>query len=437
MKKGFIFKAVRVVAVVVLAIVVAMLLITLRPKAKRISREETGRLVEVLSAKAKDANMIIETYGTVKPREMLKLVAEVQGQIVRLHPFFKEGGFIPKRSVLVKIDPRSYQLEVDRRKIQIRQAEADLKRLKQEIENLKISIDIAASDANLAKNELFRLKKLLGKKVVAQTTLDKAEQRYLQRVERFQELKNDLALTDPQKEKIETQKDLANVLLRGAELNLERSSIISPYDGWVLEKAVEAGQHVIIGQTIGAIYNAGELDVEVRIPVKDLKWLPTDIVQNSKPMVEIFFGNKDMSNRYMGQVSRIKAQMDEKTRTLPVVVEIEKPSVSAGNQDNLNLRPGMFVTVEIRGKKIEKAYHLPRHVVHGNDVLYIVEENRLRIRSVSVLRRFKNSVFIDKGLTDGDLIIKTPVPDAVDGMHVRLNSESRGQKAESLQPHKR
>ncbi len=244
-------------------------------------------------------------------------------------------------------------------------------------------------------------------------------------------------MTDPQKEKIEAQKDLANVLLRGAELNLERSSIVSPYDGWVLEKAVEAGQHVIIGQTIGAIYNAGELDVEVRIPVKDLKWLPTDIVQNSKPMVEIFFGNKDMSNRYMGQVSRIKAQMDEKTRTLPVVVEIEKPSVSAGNQDNLNLRPGMFVTVEIRGKKIEKAYHLPRHVVHGNDVLYMVEENRLRIRSVSVLRRFKNSVFIDKGLTDGDLIIKTPLSDAVDGMQVRLNSESRGQKAESLQPHKR
>ena len=164
MKKGFIYKAVRVVVVIALAIIVSMLLITLRPKAKRVVREETGRLVEVLTAKAEDVNMIIEAYGTVKPREMLRLVAEVKGQIVQLHPSFKEGGFIPKGAVLVKIDPRSYQLEVDRRKVQIRQAEADLKHLKQEIKNLEIRIDIAASDANLAKNEFFRLKKLLGKK---------------------------------------------------------------------------------------------------------------------------------------------------------------------------------------------------------------------------------------------------------------------------------
>ena len=314
---------------------------------------------------------------------------------------------------------------MDRRKVQIRQAEADLKRLKQEIENLKISIDIAASDVKLAKNEVSRLKKLLSKNVVAQTTLDKAEQRYLQSAQHLQALNNQLALTDPQREKIETQKDLAKVLLREAELNLEKSSIVSPYDGWVLEKGIESGQHVVIGQAIGTIYNAGELDVEIRIPVKDAKWLPANNTQKSTPVVEIFFDNEDTSHRYMGRVSRIKAQMDEKTRTLPVVVEIEKLPVNPVNQNNLALKPGMFVTVKIAGKKIENIYHLPRHVIHGDNLLYIAEENRLRVRSVNVVRRFKNTVFIDKGLSDGDLIIKTPVPDAVDGMQVRLPLENK------------
>ena len=89
MKKGYIYNATRVVSVIALAIIVAVLLIALRPKAKRIVREDTGRLVEVLTATAKDVNMILEAYGTVKPREMLKLVAEVQGQIFQLHPSFK------------------------------------------------------------------------------------------------------------------------------------------------------------------------------------------------------------------------------------------------------------------------------------------------------------------------------------------------------------
>ncbi len=425
MKKGFFYKAGRVVAVIALAIILAVLLVALRPKAKRIVREETGRLVEVFPATAEDVNMIIEAYGTIMPREMLKLVAEVQGRIFQLHPSFKEGGFIPKGSVLVEIDPRTYQLEVERQRVQIRQVEADGRRLKQEIENLKISIDIAAADADLAKKEFFRLKNLLGKKVVAQTTLDKAEQRYLQSAERLQALNNQMALTDSQKEKMTAQKDLAKVLLREAKLNLEKSSMVSPYDAWVLEKAVEAGQHVVVGQAVGAIYNAGELDVEIRIPINDVKWLPADIVQSATPAVEIFLGREDDSHGYLGRVSRIKAQMDEKTRTLPVVVEIEKSSVNNANRNNLDLKPGMFVTVKITGKKIKNVYHLPRHVIHGDDVLYLAVKNRLRVRPVHVLRRFKNAVFIDQGLSDGDLIIKTPISDAVDGMEVRLPSEDK------------
>ena len=434
MKKGVMFRTIRVVVVIALAMVIAVLLITLRPKAKRVVREEPGRLVEVLSAKAEDVNMIIETYGTVKPREILKLVAEVHGQIVELHPFFKEGGFIRKGSILVKIDPRRYQLGVERRSVQIHQAEAELKRLQQEVKNLEASIKIATSDANLAKNEFFRLKKLLGKKVVAQTTLDKAEQKYLGSAERLQGLKNEMALTGPLKEKIETQIDMAKVLLREAELDLEKSSIISPFDGWVLEKSVEAGQHVTTGQYLGGIYNAGEFDIEVRIPVKDLKWLPADIRQGLKPEAEIFFGNKDTSHTYIGRVARIKAQMDEKTRTLPVVVEIDEESVTSGSRDNLHLRPGMFVTVRISGRKAKQVYNLPRHVVQGNDVVYIVKENRLRLKPVRILRRFKDSVFIDNGLSDGDLIIKTALSGAVDGMPVRLQSDGKGQITDDTEP---
>ena len=118
--------------------------------------------------------------------------------------------------------------------------------------------------------------------------------------------------------------------------------------------------------------------------------------------------------------------MDEKTRTLPVVVEIDERTATAENQDNLHLRPGLFVTVRIAGRKIKQIYDLPRHVLHGDDTLYLVEDNRLKIKTVNILRRFKNSIIIDKGLSDGDLIIQTPLSGAVEGMQVRLHSENRG-----------
>jgi len=426
MKKNFMFKSLRVVIVLITAAVIAILLITLRPKAKRIDSTEPGILVEAATVKVENLNMIVESYGTVKPRETLKLVAEVKGRIVEISPSFREGGFIKKGTNLIKIDPRTYQLEVKRRKVQIDQIKAEIRQLRQEIENLKASMKIAASDVSLAKAEFFRLKKLMGKNVVAKTTLDKADQKYLASVDRLQQLENQMALTGPLEEKLKAQQDMAVVLLHQAELDLEKTRIIAPFDAWVLEKAIEKGLNVKFDQYLGAIYSIGALDVEVRIPVNDLKWLPHHLTAKTMPEAEIFFSSETTSASWKGTVARTLARMDEKTRTLPVVIEVDLAEIPSENSGLLQLRPGMFVNVKIKGKKIDQVFVLPRHVVHDGDTVYIVNGNRLKIRSVNVLRRFKDTVFVDKGLSDGEQVIYTPLSGAEDGMQIRLKSEKSG-----------
>ena len=421
MKKGFMFKSLRVVIVVSTAIIIAVLLITLRPRAQRQVVVEKGRLVETMTVKAENINMTIEAYGTVKAREDLKLVAEVRGRIVKIDSSFKEGSLVRKGTALIKIDPRTYRLEVEKRRIQVSQGKAELMRLEQEVNNLKAIIKIAKSDASLAQSEFTRLKKLIDKNVIAQTTLDKAEQRYLSSLERLQGLENQMALTGPLKDQYEAQRNMAKVSLKQAKLDLERSTIVAPSDSWVLEKSIEEGQHVNTGQYLGSIYRDGALDIEVRIPIKELKWFSYDMSPESMPEVKIILGIEDSSLSWKGRVARIKAQMDERTRTLPVVIEIDDDK-EAGKSSirSVLLRPGSFVTVIIKGREIEKAFLLPRHVVHTGDVVYTVKDNKLKVQPVSIIRSFKESVFIDKGLETGDLVITTPLSGAADGMLVRL-----------------
>jgi len=430
MKKGAIFKTIRVFAVILVAIIIAMVLVTLRPEAERRIIEETGRLVEVFTAKAEKVQMYIEAYGTVEPREALKLVAEVRGQIVDISSSFKEGGFVKKGTRLIQIDPRTYKLEVQRRNVQIKQAEAEIKRLQQEVLNLQARIKIAKSDVSLAEGEYFRLKKLIDRKVIAQSTVDKAEQQYLASLQRLQTLENQLALTGPQKEQLLAQRDLTKVLFQEAQLDLERSGIIALFDGWVLEKTVEVGQHVNVGQNVGRIYSAGDLDIEVRIPVKDFKWFPADLNQGAAVEADIIFETDGARRTWNGRVSRIKAEMDDRTRTLPMVVEIDEASGPAENQGSLRLRPGMFVRVKIKGKTVDQAFVLPRYVVYPGNIVYTVEDNRLKIKPVNVLRAYKDSVIVSQGLAEGDQIVKTPLADATDGMLVRVKTEVRRQTTE-------
>ena len=420
MKKGAIFKTIRVFAVILVAIIIAMVLVRLRPQAERRIVEETGLLVEIFAAKAEKVQMYIEAYGTVEPREALKLVAEVRGQIVDISSSFKEGGFVNKGTRLIQIDPRTYKLEVQRRNVQIKQAEAEIKRLQQEVLNLQARIKIAKSDVSLAEGEYFRLKKLIDRKVIAQSTVDKAEQQYLASRQRLQTLENQLALTGPQKEQLLAQRDLTKVLFQEAQLDLERSGIIALFDGWVLEKTVEVGQHVNVGQDMGRIYSAGGLDIEVRIPVKDFKWFPADLNEDVVVEADIIFETAGAQRTWNGRVARIKAQMDDRTRTLPIVVEVGEASGPAEKKGSLRLRPGMFVRVKIKGKVVDQAFVLPRHVVYPGDIVYTVKDNRLKIRPVNILRAYKDSVIVSQGLSEGDLIIKTPMSAATDGMLVRV-----------------
>jgi RND family efflux transporter MFP subunit len=423
MKKGGLFKTIRVFVVLFIALVIAVVLVIMRPRAERQVPVDKGLLVEVLPAKAEDVEMIVESFGTVAPRESLKLVAQVRGPIVDIDPAFEEGGFVQKNTRLIQIDPRSYRLAVERRNVQIKQAEAELKRLKQEVVNLKARIKIAGSDVKLAKNEYLRLKKLVDRKVIAQSQLDKSEQAYLASQERLQALDNQMALTDPQKEQLIAARDMARVMYQEAKLDLERSSIVAPFEGWVLEKAIEVGQYVNIGQQLGKIYSAGQLDIEVRIPTKDLKWFPEDMGQETPLLADVVFKNAGNEHIWRGRVARIKAMMDERTRTLPMVIEIDETPATERPQNPFGLRPGMFVTIRIKGKKIQNVFVLPRYLVYPGDVVYTVKDDALKSNRVKILRGYKDTVIIGDGLSEGAFIVKSPLSSPMDGMRVRVKTE--------------
>jgi RND family efflux transporter MFP subunit len=420
MKKGAFFKTIRVFIVLLVAVVIAATLVIVRPKAKRQVPVEKGRLVEVFPARAEDVQMVVEAFGTVEPRESLKLVAQVRGPVVEISPTFKEGSLVKKGTRLIQIDPRTYGLEVKRRNVQIKQSEAELKRLKQEMVNLQSRVKIAKSDATLAKNEYLRLEKLIERKVIAQSQLDKSEQAYLASLERLQALENQMALIGPQKEQLIAARDMAKVMYEQANLDLERSGIDAPFEGWVLEKAIEVGQHVNVGQQLGSIYRAGKLDIVVRIPAKDFKWFPAGFGQNTPVAADVVFENAGQLYTWSGHVARVKAMMDPKTRTLPMVIEVDEFATAVQKKNSFRLRPGMFVTIKIKGKEIAQAFVVPRHVVYPGDVVYTVKDNRLIIKEVKILRSYKDLIIINEGLSDGEIIVKTPLSSIKDGMSVRL-----------------
>jgi hypothetical protein len=114
--------------------------------------------------------------------------------------------------------------------------------------------------------------------------------------------------------------------------------------------------------------------------------------------------------------------MDERTRTVPLVVELVPGSNDSTGNGSLGPRPGMFVSVEIEGLPRAGVFVLPRHTLQSAQTVYLYRENRLHVQPVTVLRQFKDEVFITEGLQPGDLVISSPLPNAREGMPLRLKT---------------
>jgi RND family efflux transporter MFP subunit len=432
---SFLFKLLRVFIVLGIAFALAFWLYASRstPEKKELVRIPPS--VRAFEVHSQSKVMMVEAFGTVRPRRLVKIAVEVPGRIVYLNPGFLEGGSIENQALLAQIDPRSYGLGKEAAAVRVTQARVDMNSLNQDMENLKKDVDLAEANVNLSRKEFERMKALSQNQFASKTTLDKAEQQHLAARIQLQAIQNRQSLMPAMIDQKQAALAMANVEFDKAALALDRTRILSGFDGFVLEKQAQVGEYVNPGQILGAVYAKDALDVEVRIPLEQMRWIQTLFENGRLPSARIRIANFDDPEKrvWEARVARIKARIDEQTRTLPMTLEIQ-----AGNNDRLNndrsnlfdLKPGSFVNCQIIGETHENIFVLPRHLLKPGNVLYIVTDSRLEMRRVTVLRKFEEQVYINGGLANGDKIIASPLPGAIEGMELTLkeNGQHQGMK---------
>ncbi len=417
---SFFFKLFRVIVVLLVAVGIAKILISLKEKPEKKEIIKTPPSVKVLTVKPTLKVMTVDAFGTVKPRKRVKIVVEVPGRIDYIHPSFTEGGEIIKDDLLIRIDQRSYGLDRQAGAVRIRQAKTDIETLKTDIENLQKDVELSRANVALAQKELKRIKALSKNQFASKNSLDKAEQQYLQAKIGLQNIHNRLSLTDTLMEQKRAALAMARVDFEKLDLLLQKTQITSPFDGFVLDKFAEQGEYVNPGQALGTLYQKDSLDVNVRIPLEKMKWIESSFKEGKKPEAEVRIANFESVSSYVWQakVARLMAKIDEKTRTLPMTLEILNPDVKINNI--FDLKPGTFVKCSIIGDTYENIFVIPRYLLKRGDILFTLNDTHLKMKKVTVLRQFKEDVFISNGLNPGDRIIYSPLPGAIDGMEITV-----------------
>lgn len=369
--------------IIVLAIALAVLAsMSAKPPEKR-QQQKAAAMVEVKEVQPTDMTFLVDSQGTAVPKFSTTLLSEVSGQIVEVSDKYNAGGFFDKGEMLLQIDPSDYEVAVQQARAQLLQAQATLEEEK--------------ARARVAEEEW------------SQFTEGEAPA---------------LGLRKPQLASAYAALESAEANLAMAERNLERTTIRAPYDGVLRSKQANLGQFVGAGAQIATLF--GTEVAEVRLPLSDLDVtylnLPGETGKQPKVLLESQVSGVD--TQWLGKLVRTEGVLDEASRVIYGVVQVEDPYNLDSQRHPEPLRFGRFVQAQIEGQQVTGVMEVPTYAINPDGTVWTVgSERKLTKKPIDVIRTQANTSIVSSGLEAGDLVVLTQLKNALTGMSVRLEGD--------------
>lgn len=374
--------------VVILAVLVglAALVILNQPSSDRNITPKVHELaVEVIELRQQDYQVMLQSYGIVKPRTQSELVPQVSGKIVSISPSFRNGGFFEAGDVLVEIDDRDYLANVNNAKANLIDARQTLVQEQAQVAQ--------------AKEDWTRL----GNKGKPPTLVSR----------------------EPQLKAAQAKVLAADALLDTAQANLERTRIAAPYAGRMLEKKVDIGQVVSTNTSLANIYAIDTIEVRLPLKNRDLMYIElpenlrfSDSSQQPLPAVQLVSALGRLE-RWDGLIVRTEGAIDTASQQLYVIAQIDDPYGFAA-RDRQPLKIGQYVTAEIEGLLLSDALIIPNSAIYQGSYVYLAEQGILRRREIEIAWQNNTDSLVKTGLQVGDQLVVTPLGQVASGTAVKI-----------------
>lgn len=415
-----------------LALAALFLVVSRTQPPERVPIEETATTVRFIKVKETAIIPRIKGFGTVQPARVWNAVAQVSGQVIYVHRNFRRGAILDAGTEIIRIDPADYELAIAEAQANIRAAEARLAELKVTEENSRDLLALEKRSLELKEAQLERTQDLQGRGTVSQATLDTEQRDTISQRFRVKDIENTLRLLPTQIEVQEQQIAVNKSKLETAELNLKRTIIRLPFRGRISKVSTEETQFVQAGSVLGSADDIAVSEVEAQFSIAQISGFGRTAaigpdqdfrVQNIASLARrsglhaiIRLASSAVPVEWQGKVVRVSDVVGEQTRTVGIVAAVEGSYAQAVPGIRPPLAKGMFVEVELRGRKIPGRIVLPRSAVHQGRTYILRDDERLEIRDVDTGLVQGDVVVVESGLKDGDRVVVSDLIPALPGM---------------------
>jgi multidrug efflux system membrane fusion protein len=330
--------------------------------------------VLVASARTADVPVYLIAVGTIKPLNTVTVRPQVDGRLLSVN--FQEGQDVKKGDVLARIDPVTYQAQLDQTIAKKAQDEAQLANARIDLdryERLAATASINRQQADTQKALVAQLEALV---------------------------KSDQASID------------------NAQALLGYTTITSPVDGRTGIRMVDEGNFIRAADTNSAIVVITQLkpiSVLFTLPQQSLDDVNKAFAQNPLTVEATRSDNDKVVDH--GVLKVIDNQVDQTTGTVKLRAEFP-------NAD-LQLWPGQFVNVRLLLRTLKDVTVVPTGAVqrgpNGTFVYVVKDDNTAAMRPVTVTQQDETQAVIGQGVAPDERLVTTGFARLTDGSKLTVD----------------
>ena len=302
----------------------------------------------------RDLDALVSASGKIQPKRQVNVSANTMGRVTRLA--VQEGESVRTGQLLLEIDPRSLEGQLQRDEASVAAARSLLLQTRTAVEQAHATLD-------LARQNLRRQDELWTEGLTTRESLERAQNEVTVREAELQAREQEIQTREEQIK--QEQASLATT-----RYNMSQVVILSPMDGMITRRNIEEGENVMVG----TMNNAGT----VLLTIADMSVIESELEVDETDIPAVTLGQEAqvtidaVPNRtFRGHVTEIGNSPIQTLDGLPGTPQATNFKVVITlDEDVPGVRPGFTCTAEITTATRQNVVSVPIQAVTVREMLY-------------------------------------------------------------------
>jgi multidrug efflux pump subunit AcrA (membrane-fusion protein) len=345
-----------------------------------------------------------EATGTVKAITTTQVSANLMGRIISIP--VNEGDHVTRGQMLVQIDNRDAQAQLQKVQAGLKEAEASLIEIDNSVAAANYAVKTAEANRQMAEITFGRYKELYQRKSVSGQEYDEASSKLKSATSEVERAKANVQTIQSKRSQVNARIEQARADIANSKVYAGYASIASPVSGVIVKKLAETGSIASPGVPLLSIEDNSQYRLEASVEESRSKLVR---LGNRVNVHVDALGEGDL----FGTVADILPSADPSNRTFIVKINLPaNPSLKSGLYGLARFPVEQKEAISISETAIQERGQLTGVYVVGTDGI-------ARFRIVTTGKKAEGAVEILSGLSEGDEIVTSDLARMTDGAKVR------------------